>query len=163
RTAPVFYDDDPIMRTVDTQDASKAAPREISLVFDSVINLFGRPGLSEVGRAESINSIDEVPDSSWFTNRASVTPAEALRGPGDDTGPAPGKLTVSRKANGISPGFTITDSRGTRYFVKFDPPGLPELGTGAEAVVTRLFHVLGYHVPQATVGTLRRENLVIAR
>ena len=162
RTAPVFYDDDPIMRTVDTQDASKAAPREISLVFDSVINLFGRPGLSEVGRAEDINTIDEVPDSSWFTNRATVTPAEMLRGPGDDTGPAPGKLTVSRKANGISPGFTITDTRGTRYYVKFDPPGLPELGTGAEAVVTRLFHALGYNVPQAVVGTLRREDLVIA-
>ena len=39
----------------------------------------------------------------------------------------------------------------------------PELGTGAEAVVTRFFHALGYYVPQAIVGTLRRENLVIAK
>ncbi len=67
-----------------------------------------------------------------------------LRGPNDDTGPAAGKLTVNRKANGVSPGFTITDARNRRYFVKFDPPGFPELGTGAEAVVTRLFHALGY-------------------
>ena len=165
RTAPVFYDDDPIARTADTQDASKAAPREISLVLDAMVNLFGRPGLSVVRRAESVNTIDEVPDSSWFTNRAgtrALTPDEVLRGPNEDTGPAPGRWTVSRKANGVSPGFTITDERGTRYFVKFDPPGYPELGTGAEAVVTRLFYALGYHVPQAIVGTLHRENLAIA-
>jgi hypothetical protein len=165
RTAPVFYDDDPIARAADTQDASKVAPREISLVLDAMVNLFGRPGASVVRRAESVNTIDEVPDSSWFTNRAgtrALTPDEVLRGPIEDSGPAPGKWTVSRKANGVSPGFTITDERGTRYFVKFDPPGYPELGTGAEAVVTRLFYALGYHVPQAIVGTLHRENLVIA-
>ena len=164
RTAPKFYDDDPLMRALDTQDASKTQPRPISQMLDAAINLFGRPGLQDVGRAEDINTIDEVPDSNWFTNRAGtrpITPDEMYRGPSEDTGPAPGKWTVSRKANGVSPGFTITDERNRRYFVKFDPPGFPELGTGAEAVVTRLFHALGYHVPQATVGMLRRENLVI--
>ena len=164
RTAPRFYDDDPLMRAADTQDASKAQPREISLMFDAAINLFGRPGLQDVGRAEDVNTIDEVPDSNWFTNRGGarpITPDDVYRGPSDDTGPAPGKWTVSRKANGVTPGFTITDERNRRYFVKFDPPGFPELGTGAEAVVTRLFHALGYYVPQATVGTLRRDNLVI--
>lgn len=166
RTAPAFYDDDPVVRVVDTQDASKAQPREISLVFDALINLFGRPGLGDVGRAESINTIEEVPDSSWFTNRTgsrSVTVEEMMRGPNDDTGPVRGKWTVSRKANGVSPGFTITDERGRRYFVKFDPPGEPELGTGAEAVVTRLFHALGYYVPQVVLGTLRREDLVVGK
>ena len=166
RSAPKFYDDDPITRVVDTQDASKAAAREISLVYDASINLFGRPGLQEVGRAESINTIDEVPDSSWFTNRAGsrpITPAEMRRGPNDDPGPASGKWTVSRKANGVSPGFTITDREGRRFFVKFDPPGLPELATGAEAVVTRMIHALGYHVPQVIIGTLRRENLVVGK
>lgn len=166
RTAPKFYDDDPVMRVVDTQDASKVAPRELSLVLDAVINLFGRPGLKEVGRAEGINTIDEVPDSSWFTNRAGTRPfttADMVRGPGDDPGPAPGKWSVNRKGTGVSPGFTIADEHGRRYFIKFDPPGLPELGTGAEVVVTRLFHALGYHVPQVTIGTLRPENLVIAK
>jgi hypothetical protein len=166
RTAPMFYDDDPLMRVVDTQDASKAAPREISLVYDAVINLFGRPGLREVGRAESINTIDEVPDSSWFTNRAGshpLTTAEVLRGPADEAVPASGKWMVSRKANGVSPGFTITDERGRRFFIKFDPPGLPVLGTATEAVVTRLCHALGSHVPPVNLGILRRENLVIAK
>jgi hypothetical protein len=164
RTGPTFYDDDPLLRAVDTQDASGVQSREISLTFDALINLFGRPGAPEVGRAASVNSIDEVPDSSWFTNRAGSRPLtvqDVMRGPSDDTGPAPGKWTVSRKSSGASPGFTITDGQGRRYFVKFDPPGLPELGTGTEAVVTRLFHAVGYNVPQIVVGTLRREDLVI--
>jgi len=166
RTAPRFYDDDQIVRAVDTQDASTVQAREISLTYDAVINLFGRPGLPTVGRAEDVNTIDEVPDSSWFTNRVGthpVTPDEMLRGPNDDPGPAPGKWMVSRKANGVSPGFTIADQKGRRYFVKFDPPGLPELATSAEAVVTRLLHAVGYNVPQMLIGSLRRENLAIAK
>jgi hypothetical protein len=162
RTAPKFFDDDPLAKIVDTQDASGVRPREISLTYDAAINLFGRPGLPDVGRAESVNTIDEVPDSNWFTNRSGLTAEDVARGVSDDPGPAPGKWTVSRKSNGVSPGFTITDARGRRYFVKFDPPGLPELATGAEAVVTRLFHAVGYYVPQLNIGTLRREDLVIA-
>ena len=166
RTAPRFYDDDPLLRVADTQDASKAEPRDISLVYDALINLFGRPGLQDVQHADSVNTIDEVPDSSWFTNRAGTRPItveEMQRGPSDDRGATPGTWTVSRKANGVSPGFTITDERNRRYFVKFDPPGYPELGTGAEVVVTRLFYALGYNVPQVVIGSLRREQLVIGK
>ncbi len=162
RSTPRFYDDDPIARSVDTQDASGVKPRDISLTYDALINLAGHPGLTHIGRAEDVNSIDEVPDSNWFTNRAGtrpITAEEMTRGPNDDNGAAPGKWAVSRKSNGVSAGFTITDPRGRRYFLKFDPPGLPELGTGAEAVVTRLFHALGYYVPQTIVGTLRPEWL----
>ena len=166
RTTPKFYDDDPVTRVSDTEDASKVQAHEISLTYDAVINLFGRPGSPLVGRAESINTIDEVPDSNWFTNRAgsrAITPEEMFRGVNDDPGPQPGTWTVSRKANGVSPGFTITDAQGHRYFIKFDPPGEPELGTGAEAVVTRLYHALGYNVPQTTIGSLRREYLVVGK
>ncbi|MGH9307817.1 MAG: hypothetical protein ACRD1U_00490 [Vicinamibacterales bacterium] len=165
RVAPKFYSDDPIARVPDTQDAAKVQERELSLYYDAIINLFGRPGKREVGRATSVNTIDEVPDSSWFTNRAgsrTLTADEVMRGPNDDRGPAAGKWEVSRKANGVSPGFTITDARGKRYFIKFDPPGEPELGTATEVIVTRLFHALGYHVPQASIATLRPSDLAIA-
>ncbi len=164
-TGPRFYRDDPIARVADTQDASKAQERDISLYYDAIINLFGRPGQQTVGRAESVNTIDEVPDSNWFTNRAGtrpITPEEMLRGVNDDTGPAPGTWLVSRKAGGVSAGFTIEDERGKTYFVKFDAPGWPELGSAAEAIVTRLFHALGYHVPQASIVTMRREQLAIS-
>lgn len=163
RTTPKFYEDDPIARIADTQDASGVQAREISLYYDAMINLFGRPGEQTVERAASVNTIDEVPDSSWYTNRDPVlTPDQVLRGVNDDKGPAPGTWVVSRKANGVSPGFTITDPRGQRYFLKFDPPGYPELGTATEAIVTRLFHALGYNVPQSSIATLRPQDLTIA-
>ncbi len=162
RTTPKFYPDDPIARVVDTQDAAKAQEYDISLYYDAIVNLFGRPGQALVGRAESVNTIDEVPDSSWYVNRT-LTGEDVFRGVNDDTGPVPGTWTVSRKAGGVSPGFTIADARGRRYFVKFDPKGHPELATAAEAIVTRLFHALGYHVPQASIVTLRREWLAIGK
>ncbi len=160
RTVPKFYDDDPIAKAVDTQDASKAAPRDRSLYYDGLVNLFGRPGELVVGRAADVNTIDEVPDSTWYTNRE-VTPAEVLAGVDGDTGPAPGQWQVSRKSSGASAGFTISDRNGHKYFLKFDPPGYPELGTGAEAVVTRLFYALGYNVPQSNIVSVRRQDLSI--
>ena len=165
RKAPRFYRDDPIARVVDTQDASKVEERDLALYYDAIINLFGRPGSPVVERAGSVNTIDEVPDSSWFTNRAGTRPltaADMMRGPNDDRGPAEGKWAVSRKADGVSPGFTITDPGGRRYFLKFDPPGEPELGTATEVIVTRLFHALGYYVPQASIAVLKPGSLVIA-
>jgi hypothetical protein len=165
RTAPRFYSDDPIARIVDSQDASKVQSRDISLYYDAIINLFGRPGKTEVLRAASVNTIDEVPDSSWFTNRVGSRPFttdDMTRGPNDDPGPAAGKWIVHRKANGVSPGFTIDDPRGRRYFIKFDPPGYPELGTATEVIVTRLFSALGYYVPQSSIATLRPQDLEIA-
>jgi hypothetical protein len=157
-----FYDDDPITREIDSQDASRVEPWDISLTYDSIVNLFGNPEVLQLTRAEDINTIDEVPDSSWFVNRQIGTPEEMMRGVNDDTGPAPGLWTVkSGKGNGVSPGFTIVDSRGRRYFVKFDPPDWPTLATGAEVVVTRLYHALGYYVPQTNIAFFRREDLVL--
>ena len=165
RKAPRFYRDDPLARVAETQDASKVEGRDLALYYDAIINLFGRPGSSVVERAASVNTIDEVPDSSWFTNRAGTRPLTAgdmMRGPNDDRGPAEGTWAVSRKADGVSPGFTITDPGGRRYFLKFDPPGEPELGTATEVIVTRLFHALGYYVPQASIAVLRPASLVVA-
>src|SRR5262245_32926983 len=80
-----FYDDDPIAREPETQDASKVQGREIGLMYDLAPNLFGRPGDAAADvRARNINTIDEVPDSSWFTNRILARPVsldEAARGP----------------------------------------------------------------------------------
>jgi hypothetical protein len=159
---PKFYDDDPISREVDSQDASRVEPWDISLAYDSIVNLFGNPEVAHTTRAQDINTIDEVPDSSWFVNRRIATAEDMMRGVDDDTGPAPGSWTVkSGKGNGVSPGFTIVDSRGRRYFVKFDPPDWPTLATGAEVVVTRLYHALGYYVPQTNIAFFRREDLML--
>jgi hypothetical protein len=52
------------------------------------------------------------------------------------------------KAEGVTPGFSIRDSRGEHYLIKFDPLGYPELASGAEVVSTKLFHAAGYNVPE---------------
>jgi hypothetical protein len=162
---PRFFNDDPLARTPESQDASRVQPWDLSLTYDSLLNLFGHPGEPPGLRANDVNSIDEAPDSSWFTNRLGVeryTADDMRRGVSDDTGPAAGKWTVrSGKGNGVSPGFTITDTRGRRYFVKFDPPGWDELATGAEVAVTRFYHAIGYWVPQTNIAYIRREDLVL--
>lgn len=111
-------------------------------------NLSGNPR-----QALNIDAFDEVYNSSWFTNRNArrrLSLEEIARGPDAGTGPdTSGFWTVVRaKTEGVTPGFSIKDSRGNIYVLKFDPPGYPELTTGAEVVSTKLFHAAGYNVPE---------------
>ena len=79
------------------------------------------------------------------------------------SGPAPGTWTItSRKSEGVTPGFTIRDSTGEIYWIKFDPKGFPEMASGAEVISTKFFHAFGYHVPENYLATLRPEELEIA-
>src|SRR5262245_51385391 len=68
-TGPKFYPDDPISVEPETQDASRIQPWKIELFYDLLLNQFAKPGDPERPRAGNINTIDEVPDSNWFTNR----------------------------------------------------------------------------------------------
>lgn len=167
---PRFYSDDPLTRVADTQDASKVQLKEVSLAYDEARNLLGNPGDPDMNRrALSINSIDEVPDSSWFTNRilgsrpdAKMTADHVAKGPNTGDGPAAGKWLVSGgKSDGVTPGFTIVDAAGDRWFIKFDPPEWREMMSGAEVAATKLFHALGYHVPENHVTRLTRDRLVL--
>ena len=161
-----FFDDDPIARVVDSQDASGVRPKSVNLIYDESRNLFGNPGDPDMNkRAMSINTIDEVPDSTWFTNRMGSRPMtveEVAKGPDTGTGPAPGVWTItSGKSDGVTPGFTIRDTKNDLWFIKFDPPKHPEMASGAEAAVTKLYYALGYHVPENHVTKLTREGLVL--
>lgn len=160
-----FYDDDPLLREPETQDASKVVERDLVLTYDLVENLFGHPGDPRKLRALDVNTIDEVPDSSWFTNRILARPMseeEALRGPIAGPGPAPGPMTVIRaKPSGTAPGFTLMDSKGETWFVQFDGAGHPEAATGAAMVANRIFHALGYWQVENFIAELRPDTLSI--
>ena len=162
--APRFFDDDPVWREPDTEDASGMQPLEVDLLVDLTMNLFNR-GAAEPVRAQNVNTVDQVPDSSWFTNRAGFLPLTAedvFKGPDTGTGPAPGEWTVtSSKSDGVTPGFTIRDANGQIWFLKFDPPGFPGMATGTEVTVTKLIWALGYHVPENHIAYMRREQLAI--
>ncbi len=155
----------PEPRKVDTGYAYDFADgtffQQVKQAFDfprHLRNASGRPK-----PAYNVNSLDEVPDSSWFTNRNGarrMSLEEIRRGPDVNGGPAPGVLLVTRgKTSGISPGFWVRDERGGIYLLKFDPPAYPELATAAEVISTKLFHASGYNVPQNTILRFRREQL----
>ena len=144
-----------------------SAEWEIDLFIDLAINLFGRPGDSTPDvRARNVNTVDEVPDSGWFTNRVlarPVTAAEIARGPLTGSGPAPGRWSVvAPKLAGFAPGFTILDSRGDRWFVSFDAAGQPEAATGAIAVANKIFWALGYWQVENFLVSIKRDELDIA-
>ena len=75
-----FYSDDPITVEPETQDASKVANFKIDLFYDLMLNQFTRPGEPAGPRAKNVNTIDEVPDSSWFTNRILDETGQCRRG-----------------------------------------------------------------------------------
>ncbi|MBA2305005.1 MAG: hypothetical protein H0W08_20570 [Acidobacteria bacterium] len=160
-----FYRDDPVWRDPEPQDASAVKPVEISEQYDFIENTFLKTGDRTPRRAVNINTVDEVPDSSWFTNRIGKdrwTAERLVRGPDIGSGPAPGPWTVvGAKSEGITPGMTIRDSAGTVYFIKFDPPTNPEMASAAEIISTKFFHAFGYHTAENYLATLRRESLII--
>ena len=106
--------------------------------------------------AYNVDAFDEVPNSSWFTNRNAHRPMsieQIARGPDTQNGLDTSKTwTIIRaKAEGITPGFTIEDRRGDKYVIKFDPSGYAGLSSGAEVIGTKLFYAAGYHVPENAI------------
>ena len=162
---PKFYPDDPLWKDPETQDAGGLKEIPISEQYDFVENSFFGAGDHADIRAVNVNSVDEVPDSSWFTNRAARTALsvdQIAKGPDTSNGPTGTWTIVGGKSEGIQPGLTMRDSTGTLYFVKFDPPSNPEMASGAEVISTKLFYAFGYHVPENYIATVRREDMVIA-
>jgi len=139
--------------------------KPVEQLFDMPRNfrkLAGKPK-----QALEVTPLDEIQDSSWFTNRMSrrkLTAAEVRQGPLQRPGPDLEHRwsIVAGKTQGVTPGFTIEDARGDRYVIKFDPLSDPELATGAEAIGTRIFWALGYNVPENYLVYFRPESLQIA-
>ena len=169
-----FYPDDPLTGDPEGQNASRVKARDIDhakggwQIIDHAYG--GWQMIRGVGgrtprRALNVNSMDEAPNSGWFTNRIgsrALSAEEIARGPDRSAGPAPGRWTiVAAKSDGVTPGLQLRDFTGQRYFVKFDPPANPEMASGAEVVSTKILYALGYHVPENYIAALRREDLVI--
>ena len=117
-------------------------------------------------RATDTNALDEVPDSTWFTNRIGVrelTIEELRRGP--NFGPNPfdhRPWTITEvKHGGTAIGFIFLDARGDKYLLKFEAPDKSEEETAAHAIVHRILWACGYNVPQDYIGVVRREDLVL--
>jgi hypothetical protein len=165
---PRFYPDDPIWTDDDAAlDASKVVAQEDTNGYDFIVNTFLKPGQRVQERARNINTLDEVPDSSWFTNRVGrreLSLADIVRGP--DRGPsmiALDKWVVSGgKGSGVQPGFRMMDPTGQIYQIEVDPPSNPEMASGAEIIGTAFYHAFGYHTVDVYLAELDASALVIS-
>jgi hypothetical protein len=168
---PKFYPDDPLMAMPAPLDASDARPRKLSMIHDFFFMQFDQPGekstLENPIPAGAVNTLGEVPDSLWYVNRHGkrrMSIEELKRGPGNSTPPSlQGAWTVvAAKSEGVTPGFTIKDSAGRRYQVKFDAELNRELVTGADVMGSKWYWALGYYTPENYVVYFRPEQLQVA-
>jgi hypothetical protein len=163
--AQKFYPDDPILVDRDDLPIDKPGEIELSPTYDVLEKSFAPmdPGL-EIPRAMNVNTLGEVPDSSWFRNRIGIRDMsleELARGPVGGGRPELPLTVVAGKATGISPGFTVRDAKGKIYFVKFDPLPHPNLSTAADVIGKNFFHAIGYNVPEAYIVYFRSGDLTI--
>jgi hypothetical protein len=119
-------------------------------------------------RALGVNALDEVPDSTWFTNRIGVrdlTLDEMRGGPNEIGSPELHRpWTVhTTKAGAPELGLFITDARGVKFLLKFDLPGYAEQQTAAHVITGKLLWACGYNVTDDYVVTFAPGDLVLAR
>jgi hypothetical protein len=170
-TTPVDHDGQPIpMPKVREENLREHQLREavvqpMSHTLDLPDRILELVGHSPQEPAANVDAYDEVPNSTWFTNRNHVraVPPEAVRLGGADSliTPAPPYTIKARKSAGVNAGFTIKDAAGRRWIVKLDKPGYPQLGSGADVVVARLFWAAGYNVSHDVVFAFTRDQLKI--
>jgi hypothetical protein len=153
-----FYPDDPLLKEPPPLAVAKAKSQNINEYYDFFLNTFFEPGKKEfkhgeVAPSEAVNTLGEVPDSPWFTNRMGsrrMTITELKRGPGNASAPDMGEpwVVVSAKNQGVTPGLVVKDSHGQKYFIKFDPKTNPEMASAADVIGSKFFYAIGYNTPE---------------
>jgi hypothetical protein len=130
------------------------------LAWDGVDNSIFRPlsealGVTTSGEAVNVNSLDEVPDSAWFTNRIGRRPMsveELSRGACeqtqlledvDSTGDATWIIDKG-KDNGSSPGFRVRIPGKGKYMLKSDDT-VPEHPSAASVIGAAAYYAAGYN------------------
>lgn len=167
----VDYDNSPALREDDRENIPKPKGNNEDQLWDIIDNYFfyeiAKPldfgwtarkigfklGLSGRKEADNLNSLDDSPNSTWFTHRHGIkrlSQEELIRGPNNTNGPdTSGTITIIKgKFEGGSLGFIVVDSRGDKYVLKFDGPGWHEMASAAEVITTKFFHAAGYNVPE---------------
>jgi hypothetical protein len=167
-----FYADDPLRREPAPRPVSSITTRSVDHIYDFLTGSYvtprreGKVAKHAPQPALDVNTVGEVPDSAWYTNRHAsqrMSIADLQRGPGSSTPPDPNRAwrITSAKSDGITPGFVIEDGRKNRYVLKFDPPLYPELCSAADVIGSKIFYALGYSTPENYIVYFRREQLEV--
>ena len=157
----------------DTDLASVSGPPanyESPFVWDEVDNLvFARlsRGFSVhlSGEAVNANSVDEVADSAWFTNRPRGSKLHGGCKPDDlltDDVENGTWLIDHGKDNGSSHGFRVSIPGKGKYMLKTDDPDEKEIASAASAIGSALYAGVGFNTSCEQVVAIRREQLKLS-
>jgi len=133
---------------------------DASIYWDGADKMVFRPlsetlGVVVSGESVNVNSLDEVPDSAWFTNRLGVRPVsldelrlntckpEEILDP--EHAPDHSWLIDKGKTSGSTPGFRIDVPGKGKYLVKVEATGLPERQVAATVVGEAVYYAAGYN------------------
>ena len=155
--AQQYHSDDPIQKVLEVGSAQKAGVQSINAIYDFMyhsVKYKTPPPTPSLG----INTLGNVPDSSWFTNRPSLTIEELRKGPRVHGGPQPPFTVVAAKTEGVTPGFRIKDGRGLTYFIKVDPMMNSEMATSADVMGSLFLFAAGYNVPENYILLAHRND-----
>lgn len=158
----MFLPDDPLWEDPDRLDAPVPSTQDYGNAFRTATRMLGFGGTHQ-RPALNINTLGEVPNSSWYTNRH-----YAQRMPLDVLAQSPGRPPALETPWWVVEGsdetgrvvLEILDGRGDRFVLKFDPVGFPELATGAEVIAARLLYAMGYHVPDVHLVRFAPEQVL---
>ena len=167
-----FYPDDPLLREPVPRSVKNIKARHVDETYDFLYNSFavqhreGKATRRGPRPALDVNTLGDVPDSPWYTNRhftRRMSIEELKRGPGNSTPPsAKGAWrVVAAKSDGATPGFVIEDEHNNRYVLKLDPPLYPELASAADVIGSKFFYAVGYNTPENYIVRFQRERLEI--
>jgi hypothetical protein len=165
-----FYSDDPLEFEPTPRPVKDIKNRKLSDYFDLLDNQFRGEGERQPKhgppiRARAVSTLGEPLQGAWWVKRhyyKNMSIEELKRTPTADVLPSPGKWTVvSAKNEGVTPGFVILDANKRRFFIKFDPLSNPEMATSADAITSRFFHALGFHVPDNNIIYFVPDQLVL--
>lgn len=139
------------------------------LVDKSLFRPLARLPYVPIGRrAQNVNALDEVPNSSWFHNRIGQHPlspaqvAEAACAGLPPLDPHGTWTIVKAKPDGANPGFFIEAPSG-RYLLKFDGEVQPLRATSADVIGSKFYWAAGYHAPCNQIVDFRREILRLSQ
>jgi len=189
--APMLVDTDLQPRAIPCRpDPTPKEPKRVTcapeeyvspFVWDQVDNVaFARMSrgfsVDVAGEAVNVNSLDEVPDSAWFTNRPRTGPG-ALDTANDD---APGACTTvdmlpaadqvpdgtwvidHGKDNGSTVGFRVDVPGKGLYLFKADDEGKPERASAASVIGAAIYDTLGFNTSCEQIVTFRKDQLKLS-
>ena len=168
---PRFANAPPVTAVADRRNTPEPRTHETRVqlyMFDgSVTRPLTHPfEIEQRKRALGVNSLDEVPDSSWLTNRIGVRDLsldEIRTGPNTIGNPelhVPWQV-IRKKGSGDAPGLVIRDARGEEFIIKFDRKTNGEMESATQLIVGHLLWACGYNVADDYISRVRIGDLVV--